>query len=242
MKTRTKIWLIVAASLVLIGGILFAGVMTVLKWDFMKLSTVSYEINTYEIPETFDCISVKTDTADIEFAYSKDGKCTVVCHEDVNAKHDVTVEDGVLHIALVDERSVLDYVGLNFTKTEITVYLPKTEYGSLSIEESAGDIRLQQEFTFEDIDILSSTGDVYCSASALGLLRIQTNTGDVTFDGCDAAEIFVETDTGDVTGRLLTEKIFYAQTDTGKVDVPDSITGGRCEISTNTGDIAVLVR
>lgn len=60
-----KVWLIIAASLVLIGGILFAGVMSTLRWDFMKLSTVKYETNTYEISEAFDGISMNTETADI---------------------------------------------------------------------------------------------------------------------------------------------------------------------------------
>ena len=78
MKTRTKVWLIIAASLVLTGCILFAGVMTALKWDFMELATVKYETNIYEISEAFDGISMNTDTADIIFALSDDGKCNAV--------------------------------------------------------------------------------------------------------------------------------------------------------------------
>ena len=58
-------------------------------------------------------------------------------------------------------------------------------------------------------------------------------------DACDAAEIVVKTDTGDVTGTLLTEKVFMVKTDTGDVDVPRSVTGGACEITTDTGDIRV---
>ena len=70
MRKTTKVWLIIAAFLVLIGCILFAGVMTTLKWDFMELATVHYETNTYEISEAFDSISMNTDTADIAFAFS----------------------------------------------------------------------------------------------------------------------------------------------------------------------------
>ena len=71
---------------------------------------------------------------------------------------------------------------------------------------------------------------------------IKRNTGDVRFDGTDAAEILVETDTGDVTGTFLSEKTFFVETDTGSVDVPESITGGRCEITTNTGDIELDIQ
>ena len=59
------------------------------------------------------------------------------------------------------------------------------------------------------------------------------------FDGCDAGELLVHTDTGDVSGSLLSEKIFIVRTDTGKISVPASVSGGRCEITTDTGDIKI---
>lgn len=92
MRKATKIWLITAASLVLLGCILFVGVMTALKWDFSKLSTVKYETNTHEISESFGDISLTTDTADIMFALSGDGKCRVECYEGKNAKHSASVQ------------------------------------------------------------------------------------------------------------------------------------------------------
>ena len=73
-------------------------------------------------------------------------------------------------------------------------------------------------------------------------LLIKRSTGDVKFDGSDAAEIFIKTDTGDVTGSLLTDKVFITQTDTGNIDVPKTVNGGRCEISTDTGDIKISVK
>ena len=62
------------------------------------------------------------------------------------------------------------------------------------------------------------------------------------FVASDAEAIFVQTDTGDVTGSLLTEKVFSTRTGTGRVSVPQSVTGGRCEISTDTGDIRIEIR
>jgi len=71
---------------------------------------------------------------------------------------------------------------------------------------------------------------------------IDRSTGDVNFDGCDAAEIYVNTDTGDVEGSLLSEKVFIANTDTGKKKVPNTVSGGRCEIRTDTGDIEITIK
>lgn len=42
-------------------------------------------------------------------------------------------------------------------------------------------------------------------------------------------------------GSLLSDKVFLMQTDTGEVDVPKTVTGGKCEIITDTGDIRIDV-
>ena len=320
MRKTTKIWIVIAVSLVFVGLIMFAAVMSGYKWDFSKLSTGKYETNTYEISEEFSNLSMNTDTADIIFALSDDGKCRVECYEEEKAKHSVAVQENTLVIKMIDERTWYDYIGINFGSPKITVYLPKAEYASLFIKESTGDIEIPKNFKFEGVDISSSTGDVNFFASASKLIKIRTSTGnvcventsagtldlsastgritvsnvicggdaninvstgrtnlnniecknltssgdtgdislnhviaaekfsikrstgDVRFDGSDAAEILVETDTGDVTGTFLSEKIFFVETDTGSVDVPESITGGRCEITTDTGDIELDIQ
>ena len=53
--------------------------------------------------------------------------------------------------------------------------------------------------------------------------------------------MFVETDTGDVTGSLLSDKVFITKSDTGSIDVPKTVTGGKCEITTDTGDIKIEI-
>lgn len=319
MNKRAKIWLIIAAFLVVIGMIMFSAVMSKYKWDFTKLSTRKYETNTYEITEQFSNISMNTDTADIIFAVSNDGKCKVECYEEEKSKHYVTVSENTLVVKVIDNKYWYDYIGINFGSPKITVYLPKTEYISLFIKESTGNIEIPKNFKFESVNISLSTGDVDIFASALGVIKIKTSTGnigvengtakkfelsastgeitvanitcegdininistgntnltdtqcknlisngstgnislrnviatekflikrstgDVRFDGSNSAEVFVETDTGDVIGNLLTDKVFITHTNTGRVDVPRTVSGGKCEISTDTGDIKIGV-
>lgn len=71
--------------------------------------------------------------------------------------------------------------------------------------------------------------------------NIERSTGDVTFTRCDASEITFLTDTGDVRGTLLSNKIFIYDTDTGDVELPESTTGGKCKITTDTGDIVISI-
>ncbi len=319
MSKATKIWLIVAASLVLLGGIIFGGFMTMLKWNFTWFSTNQYETNNYEITEPYKSIAFVTDTADLVFVSSETSNSSVECFEQKNVKHSVTVRDDTLVIEVTDTRKWYEHIGFNFKTPKITVSIPKGEYGTLSIRSSTGDVQIPKDFQFTSIDISESTGNVTNYASASEAVKITTSTGDifvenissgsldlsvstgkvtasgvtcredvrvgvstgkanlsdiacknvisngdtgdlsmknviaterfsierstgdVTLERCDAAEIFIKTDTGDVEGSLLTDKVFIIQTDTGRVNVPNSITGGRCEITTDTGDITVFV-
>lgn len=317
---KTKIWLMIAALLILIGCVIFGGVMTVLNWDFNKLSTVKYETNNYEINEEYKSISIATDTADIVFVPCESANTSVVCHEQRNLKHSVTIKEDILVIEVIDTRKWYEYIGIALGNQKITVYLPKAQYDMLSIKESTGDIEIPKEFNFNSIDILTSTGDVKVYASAYGDIKIKTSTGNIsaknisadaldlsvstgkinisdvisegdikinvstgkaymtnikcksvissgntgnislknviatelfsikrstgniTFDKCDAAEISAQTDTGNVKGSLLSDKVFIVKSDTGKINVPKTITGGRCEITTDTGDIKIEIK
>lgn len=280
MTKTTKIWLIIATTLLLTGCIIFGGVMTVYKWDFSKLSTNKYETNKYDITDNFKNISVNVKTADIVFVASEKAKTEVVCYEQDNANHEVSVDNDTLTIKLVDERKWYEYIGINFRTPKITVYLPQGEYGNLTVSASTGDIDIKN-LSAENINLTVTTGeieaksitcngdfkttvstgevelkDVSCkNLSSNGntgditlkdviaeeKFAIERSTGDVKFERCDANEIFVKTDTGDVKGSLLSDKVFITQTDTGNIDVPKTITGGRCEITTDTGDIKITV-
>ena len=319
MRRSAKAWWITSAVLILFGLILFAIAMTANEWDFTKLGTEVYEDNAFEIREDFRNIDIKSDTADIQFLSAEDSVCKVICHESEKQKHAVSVQDHALTITLTDNREWYEYIGIQTEKMKITVYLPKESYGTLTINEHTGDIEIPVGFFFENIDVVTTTGDVKNEASASERIRVHTSTGDilvqnitadtldlavstgkieattltvasdarirvttgktrisdmicetlvshgstgdislqnviasdrfsierstgdVSFDGCDAAALFVKTDTGDVKGTLLSEKRFFAESDTGKILVPKHTDGGKCEITTDTGDIKVEI-
>ena len=57
----------------------------------------------------------------------------------------------------------------------------------------------------------------------------------------DGGQILIKTDTGKVSGSLLSDKVFIIETDTGRKDYPKTTTGGKCEITTDTGDIIITI-
>lgn len=319
MRKKTKIWLIIAVSLVIIGGIVLGVIMNILHWDFSKLSTVKYKTNDYRFSENFENISITTDTADIVFLPSDNTSTFVTCYEAENMTHTVTIQDGTLKIEFNDTRKWFAFIGFSFSKPKITVSMPQGEYTDLAIKSSTGDVQIPNNFTFATMDMQGSTGNVINHASVSGSVQIKRSTGDIqvenitassldlsvstgkitvsntkisdninlrvstgktdltnvqcnkltatgntgdialtsviatenftirrttgdiTFNRCDAGEISVITDTGKVCGSLLSDKIFITETDTGRVNVPKTTSGGKCEITTDTGDIKITI-
>ena len=102
MSKKTKIWIIIATFLIVIGTLIFGLVMTIKDWDFTKLATtVTYKTNR-QIDDEFNNISIETDTEDIVFALSQNGKCEVVCYEEENLYYSAEVVDGTLTIKQID--------------------------------------------------------------------------------------------------------------------------------------------
>ena len=318
MKTATKVWLGIAIGLVAIGAAIFVGAMALAHWDFGSFGAAKFETNTYVISEDFRGISIEGDTEDITFLRSEDGQCRVVFYESESQPHIAHVHDGTLIIGGTHEWTWKEHLFGSGSPT-ITVFLPETAYGQLTIAEDTGDVTIPKDFSFGGIDITVSTGHVSCDASSSGTIAIETSTGhirmagvaardmqlkvstgrieltsiacegalsigvstgkafltdvtcasftstgntgaitctdvmvsgtmsikrttgDVTFERCDAAELTVQTDTGDVTGTLRSAKVFITNTGTGKVEVPESVTGGKCKIITSTGDIKISI-
>lgn len=114
-----------------------------------------------------------------------------------------------------------------------------TSEAGVSVKTSTGDVSLT-DIACRDLEAECSTGSINLNnVIAGGGFRLHTSTGNVSFNACDAGEIFVRTSTGDVTGTLLSPKQFATDTETGTVNLPPYSTGGRCEISTSTGDIRI---
>lgn len=261
MKRPSKIWVSIAIISIIIGSLVFATTMTILKWDFKKLSTTNFETNVYEFSEEVSNISIEVITADVTFTVSTDNKTTVTCFEDEKVKHTVTVENGALLIEENDERSFFDKLGVNFNSSKITISLPAIQLNqiiieattadvclknisanTLNIKTTTGDICVKNSLFSGDFIIKVTTGDIELSSVHAGKIDIKTTTGEVELASVDGGEIYIKTTTGDVSGSVLTDKTFITHTTTGDISVPRNTSGGICKVETTTGDIDLQVK
>lgn len=156
--------------------------------------------------------------------------------------------------------SVSDTVQIKVNSGNISVGTLTAD--SLSLAAGTGDIKVNSVSINNGINIKTSTGtvkltDISCGSILAdsntgdmsfknvlvsGSLSVESGTGNVGFDNSDADTVCVKTGTGDVTGTLLSEKVFATKTSTGTVRVPKTASGGKCEITTSTGNIIIDIQ
>lgn len=239
MNKKTKTWVIIATSLLVVGCVTFGGLMYMLNWDFNKLSTSKFETNKFQIQDAFSEISVNINTANINFLPAENDKCTVVCCEQENIEHIVVIKDNTLSINVVDERKWYEYIDIHFQTAKITVYLPLKEYGNLHIKSNTGDVYIETGLHFKNITISENTGDVSNFASADGTVRIKTNTGNISVQNISAENIDLSVSTGAIKVQAVKcNNEFKNKVNTGDFKISDS-NCGTLRSTGNTGDISL---
>ena len=194
------------------------------KTEFEKLS-IETDTGDVNISENFvfDNIDIESDTGDIK-VFAKAEKISV------------STDTGDIFAEKLDVNSL----SVDTDTGNINIYNANIE-GKLGVETDTGKIHIA-DVSADNMSVESDTGDVLLEhTEVLGKLNVISDTGDVHFARSDADTIYVRTSTGDVTGTLLSEKIFTTHTSTGDVRVPNSRSGGACEIKTSTGDIEIEI-
>lgn len=257
MSKTAKMWIVVAAVLVALGMVLFAGVMAAYDWDFTKLSTITYETNIYQVSGTFDIISIDVNTTEIEFIPTDDEDCSIVCFEAEKVKHSATVQNGTLVINTLDTRKWYDHIGISLGTPKMTVFLPQNEYNSLFIETDTGDITISEDFMFETLEIKGDTSDIKCYASVTNIIEVEVSTGNIEVGNISAGQlnlatttggikissatvknnIDIETDTGSVKLTDISCADFIAEGDTGTISLKNVIATEKISIENDVGDI-----
>ena len=174
---------------------------------------------------SFERISADSDTGDVSCSASAAEGIDIVTNTGNIAVSDVSAKELKLESDTGD---------MKISNAEIS--------GSVAIREDTGKVTMEN-VTCVNFTSKADTGDLKMSnVIAKEAFNLESNTGDIRFDGCDAETIHIKTDTGDVKGTILTEKVFITESDTGDINVPKTSNGGRCEITTDTGDIKIDIK
>ena len=227
------------------NGTLTVNVSNDKKWyDYIGVNIDSPKITIYLPNAEYSSLVIEEDTGDIEIAknfgfknidlslYTGNVKCYASAAETIK----IVASTGDIYVESISASSL----NLKTSTGDITA-CGITSDGNITIDVSTGKSYLS-DITCKNLTSTGNTGDIsLTNVVATDKISIKRSTGDLTLEGSDAAELYIITDTGNVKGSLLTDKIFITKSNTGRINVPNSITGGRCEISTNTGNINISI-
>lgn len=208
------------------SGTLTIGVRDARSWyDRLGISFENMRMTVYLPRAEWAALRIETETGDVEIP-------------DGFTFETVTVSSGTADI--VCRASVRDALALHAGTGNVAVDSAGIS-GSVDIGTKTGNIRLSG-FEARSVAAESHTGDLSLEGVvATGGLSISSVTGDVRLEGCDAAWLSIGTNTGSVVGRLLTAKVFVVETATGHISVPQTTAGGKCEITTGTGNVDIRI-
>lgn len=251
MKKITKVLLIIATFLILIGGGLFTLGLYNNGLVFFHPNQVTA---TYKISTDFNSINIDVRTSNVKVLPSTDNTNQVICYETDKITHKVEVIDNSLNITFVDNSKFYDHIMI-YSNINIEVYLSKTMLDTLSIEATTGDINITKSFAFNNVDIDVTTGDITFEGVVNNTLNINTTTGDIEVSNTNANNLSLKTTTGDIKindvnakENIETEttsgdfifnnvacKTFLSNGTTGDVKLKNVIVNDKMYIERNTG-------
>ncbi len=216
------------------------------KWyDYIGIDAGNSQITVYLTQLQLDALNITASTADVtiykELTFKNinielstgDVKCYASAENQIKVK----VSTGDIKL----ENLTAGSIDLKATTGDVEVNNVTCE-GQLKINTSTGDNELSY-VTCQSFISSASTGKLeMTNVIASQSFNIHRSTGDVKFNSCDASEITIVTDTGDVEGSFLSAKVFDVRTDTGDISYPQSTSGGLCKITTDTGDVTIIIK
>lgn len=257
MKAKLIITIVVAAALIFIGIAVAACGFAMSGFDIKNLTTDPEVTNYVTIDQDFNSIIIDATTADLKILPSTDGQCKIDLVERENLYFMPSVENGILTINEIDDRKWYEYIGISWGNMSITLYLPKEQYDSLTVELTTGRAQIDSGLEFGKVDVKATTGSVKCEAKVTESLAIKCTTGFIYASGAEVDTISLKASTGAIelckstcktleveatTGSIKLSEIsgtgdFDIEATTGKINLSDVVTEGDLTIEADTGDV-----
>ena len=191
----------------------------------------------YPVSGSFSSVSVTEYYADVQLRASRDGSVSVTTRDTQDVTHTVQVVNGTLTISRPEPNLGQRIFHDDDDDPTVIVYLPAGDYGSLTVNTTAGDIESAGQLNFASANLTSTVGDIDITGSVTQSLVCTTTTGDVEVNSPAAGAVQISTTTGDAELTGVSAQSLSIQTNTGDADLERTVAAGAIEISTTTGDI-----
>ena len=222
MKKAKKIALIVAVCMIVVGFMSAFISSASVGFDMAKVDTVEWKTNTYEVKESFEHISIDGLDAKVSLVPSTDGTCKVVCTENDNVYDEVKVTDNTLTVKRISKGKWQFNFGVSLEEVKITVYLPKTEYKKLVLNNTSGRLEVPTDFTFEEARVANSSGKITFKADVTGTLSVENTSGGIEVGENQVGSLTVLGSSGGIRiASVRAENDVQASSTSGGIQISD---------------------
>ena len=191
---------------------------------------------TYNIDEPYTDIKIEGKDLYV-IIYSSNNENKVVYSENKKVTIETNVIDGVLTIKQNDNRKFYDML-FNFSDFEVNLYLTEELINSLNIKGQVGDIEINKGFTFSNVDISNSTGDVEFKSNVKNNLSISNSTGDIEVENSNVGgSLNIETKTGDIELSNTNCNKLDIKVSTGDTELVNTLVTTDFKMEGSTGDV-----
>ena len=221
---------------IIIGSFLLTAGITALVFGLSTARGNKAITNEYKV-EAYNDIKIDISVADLEFKVSEDGQRKVVCEEREKQYHTVEVAGNTLNIKSFDTRKWNERIfNFNFKPLRVTIYAPSETYNNANIISSTGDVTIPNDFSFNDLKIKLSTGEIDINTNCNKAMNLEVSTGDINVE-TKTKNLNVTASTGDISikNTEIEEKISL-ETSTGKINLVD-VKAQNIDLISHTGNI-----
>lgn len=241
--------MIVAVCCIVVGSVMMTASAAMVGFDFSKFNTrfiyqktysveVSYEEKTYTAENTFTQIEISTEWENVRFVLSEDGTCKVVCPVQEETDFTVEVEDNTLRIIKNEDEWQENLIGFQFSAPEdVTVYLPEKTYQALSVTTGSGSVSLSPDFMFEDVKLLSGSGDLESWAQINHVLNAESASGKISVQAFNGETLELKTASGEIAVQDSTVKAIRVLSVSGNLEIKQTIASEEASFQSTSGDV-----
>lgn len=197
------------------------------------------ETQVYTIQETYKSIDidVKTYDVNIHLSTTKENKIEYTCSKKMYVETKVVNE--VLVIEEIDNRKGYEKM-FQLGSNCIDLYLSESILDNVTISGSTGDININKGFTFNNLDVDFSTGNIQVLSSVTNSLSISNSTGDIKIKDCNnVGDVEITTSTGDIDLINFACQELNINCGTGNTDLINVVAQKDCKIEGSTGNVTL---
>lgn len=204
---------------------------------------VKFEKKNFDTNEAFSSIKIDEIEGDIRFAKSSDSETHITYYDCEYFEHEIDVSNNELKIITNQKSKVKNIIGhmISFTSKNIEteILLPEDEYEKLNLSLTTGDVKIDNDFTFDEGSFEMTTGDLNCHAVFNDSLKVDCTTGNINIGSnksTDLDDISVKAVSGNIKVNDFNAKKISMKATTGDIQFSE-LTADDIDVRVTTGKI-----